>query len=73
MTVSLILLWLSAAPLFAAPRAIEPLTNPLRPPDTSSPHGGAGKVESRRPATLGLAYLLPPVSFGGASLVNWPR
>jgi hypothetical protein len=27
-------------------------------------HGG---VESRRPATLGFAYLLPPLSFGGAS------
>ncbi|EGV16287.1 mechanosensitive ion channel family protein [Thiocapsa marina] len=41
MTVSLILLWLAAAPLFAAPRAIEPLANPLRPPDTSSPQATA--------------------------------
>ncbi|QVL48160.1 MAG: mechanosensitive ion channel family protein [Thiocapsa sp.] len=41
MTVSLILLWLWVAPLFAAPQAIEPLANPLRPPDTSSPQATA--------------------------------
>ena len=33
-----------------------------------------GRVESRRPATVGPAYLLPPLSFGGASLAApWSR
>ncbi|UHD17851.1 mechanosensitive ion channel family protein [Thiocapsa bogorovii] len=41
MTVSLILLWLPVATVFAAPLAIEPLANPLRPPDTSSPQATA--------------------------------
>ncbi|CRI65466.1 hypothetical protein THIOKS12350002 [Thiocapsa sp. KS1] len=33
----------------------------------------AGRVESRRPATVGPAYLLPPLSFGGASLAGPKR
>jgi hypothetical protein len=33
-----------------------------------------GRVESRRPATGDPAYLLPPLSFGGASIAEpWSR